>query len=272
MKKITGEMQKHNFEQEALGELNRMLDEEMAKPHKMRDYAKIEEISRACAAVMGDAEQEKEAMQQGYETLTAALHKPRIRMTGRIKAAAVLASAAAVLVGANIFTVTAYNMNLFSALVKITNGGFALNPQPQETAELPTTAEDPYGIKAECAKYGITDVLAPTYLPESFTLGILNQETIEDHLNSIDFTFYDADGNLIQILYNQWDNETLHGNTPCDDYNLTETEIDGNPAIISKEDGQYVLVFRNDTNLETQIWMDGVDYEECDKIVASLDN
>ena len=80
MKKITGEMQIDQFEQEALGELNRMLDEEMAKPHKMRDYAKIEEISRACSAVMGDAVQEKEAMQQGYETLTAALHKPRIRM------------------------------------------------------------------------------------------------------------------------------------------------------------------------------------------------
>lgn len=59
---------------------------------------------------------------------------------------------------------------------------------------------------------------------------------------------------------------------PCDNYNLTETEIDGNPAIISKEDDQYVLVFRNDTNLETKIWMEGVDYEECDKIVASLDD
>ncbi len=271
MKKISGEMQKHNFEQEALGELNRMLDEEMAKPHKMRDYAKIEEISCACAAVMGDAEQEKEAMQQGYETLTAALHKPRIRMTRRFKAAAVLAGAAVLMVGANIFTVAAYDMNLFSALVKITEGGFALNPQP-EIDKLPVTAADPYGIKAECAKYGITEVLAPTYLPEGFTLGDVMHDYTEDYLNSVFFSFYAADRNVIQISYNQWDNETLHGNTPCDDYNLTETEIDGNPAIISKEDGQYVLVFRNDTNLETQIWIEGVDYEECDKIVASLDD
>ena len=272
MKKITGEMQKHNFEQEALGELNRMLDEEMAKPHKMRDYAKIEEISRACAAVMGDAEQEKEAIQHGYETLTAALHKPRIRMTGRIKAAAVLASAAVLMVGANIYTVAAYDMNLFSALVKIVDGGFALNPQPQENVELTVTADDPYGIKAECAKYGITEILAPTYLPEGFVLSNVAQNSVEDYLTDICFDFYDADRNSIQILYTQWDNETLYGNTPCDDYNLTETEIDGNPAIISKEDDQYVLVFRNDTNLETQIWMDGVDYEVCDKIVASLDD
>ncbi len=271
MKKITGEMQKHNFEQEALGELNWMLDEEMAKPHKMRDYAKIEEISRACAAVMGDAEQEKEAMQQGYETLTAALHKPRIRMTGGIKAAAVLVSAAVLMVGANIFTVAAYDMNLFSALVKIVDGGFALNPQPQETTELIVTADDPYGIKAECAKYGITEILAPTYLPEGFVLGMLEQNTNEGYLNTIRFTFYDTKRNPIQIIYNQWDNESLHGNTPCDEFNLTETTINGNPAIISKEDGQYVLVFRNDTNLETQIWMEGVDYEERDKIIASLE-
>ena len=272
MKKITGEMQKHNFEQEALGELNRMLDEEMAKPHKMRDYAKIAEISRACAAVMGDAEQEKEAMQQGYETLTAALHKPRIRMTGRIKAAAVLASAAVLMVGANIYTVAAYDMNLFSALVKIVDGGFALNPQPQETAELTVTADDPYGIKAECAKYGITEILAPTYLPEGFVLGDVTQNNTEGYLNAIFFTFYDADRNVIQITYNQWDNETLHSSTPCNEFNLTETTIDGNPAIISKEDDQYVLVFRNDANLETQIWIEGVDYEECDEIVASLDS
>ncbi len=271
MKNITGEMLKHDFEQEALGELNRMLDEEMAKPHKVRDYAKIEEISRACAAVMGDAEQEKEAMQQGYETLTAALHKPRIRMTRRFKAAAVLASAAVLMVGANIFTVAAYDMNLFSALVKIVDGGFALNPQPQETVELTVVADDPYGIKAECAKYGITEVLAPTYLPEGFTLGNVTHDFAEDCLNSVFFTFYDAERNSIQIYYDQWDSESLYGNTPCDSYNLTETTIDGNPAVISKEDGQYVLVFRNDTNLETKFWMEGVAYEECDKIIASLE-
>lgn len=270
MKKIAGEMQKRNFEQEALGELNRMLDEEMAKPHKMRDYAKIEEISRACAAVMGDAEQEKEAMQQGYETLTAALHKPRIRMTRRFKAAAVLAGAAVLMVGANIFTVAAYDMNLFSALVKITEGGFALNPQP-EIDKLPVTAADPYGIKAECAKYGITEVLAPTYLPEGFVLEGVEHNNTEGYLIDVNFYYYNAEHSVIQISYNQWNDETLYGSTPSDHLNLTETTIHDYPAIISKEDGQYVLVFRNDTNLETQIWMDGVDYEECDKIVASLD-
>ncbi len=259
------------FTQQALRDLNRMLDEEMAKPHKERDYDRIAEISHACSAVMGDGEKEVRRIEEGFRRTEHKIFHPKITMHKRIRVAVAAASAAAVLVGANVFTVTAYNMNLFSALVKITDGSFALNPQPQETVELTVTAADPYGIKAECEKYGITEVLAPTYLPEGFTLGMLNQETIEDHLNSIDFTFYDADRNAIQILYNQWENETLHGNTPCDDYNLTETEIDGNPAIISKEDDQYVLVFRNDTNLETKFWMEGVDYEECDKIIASLE-
>ncbi len=259
------------FTQQALRDLNRMLDEEMAKPQKNRDYEKIAEISRACSAVMGDAEQMEAAMERGYERTMAAMHRKRITMTRCLRTAAVLASAAALLACANMYTVAAYDMNVFSALVKITQGGFSLNPDAQETLTLPTAPDDPYGIKAESAKYGITDVLAPTYLPEGFALGRVHQETTEGYLNSVFFTFYDADRNVIQLLYDQWDNASLSGTTPCDDYNLTETTIDGNPAIISKEDGQYVLVFRNETNLETKIWIEGVDYEECDRIVASLE-
>lgn len=259
----------HEFEQRALLELNRMLDEEMAKPHNERDYKKIKEISAACAAVLDDAEQEKEVMEQGFKKVMAKINKPVISVRRRIQVAVAAAGTAAVLVGANLYTVTAYNTNVFSALVKIADGSFALNPQP--TITLPTTTEDPYGIKAECAKYGITDVLAPTYLPEGFVLEDVEHFYTEGYLNTIDFTYFDADRNVITIIYNQWDNETLHGNTPCDEFNLTETTIDGNPAIISKEDGQYVLVFRNDTNLETKLWIEGVDYEECDRIIASLE-
>ncbi len=259
------------FTQQALRDLNRMLDEEMAKPHKNRDYAKIAEISRACSAVMGDAEQEKAAMEQGFERTMAVLHKPRIRMTRCLRTAAVLASAAALLACANMYTVAAYDMNVFSALVKITQGGFSLNPDAQETLALPTAPDDPYGIKAESAKYGITDVLAPTYLPEGFALGNINQHTTEGYLNDIDFTFYDASGNVIQICYNQWSEESLTSTIPCDEYNLTETTVGEYSAIISKEDGQYVIIFRNETNLESAIWMEGVDYEECDRIVASLE-
>ena len=259
----------HEFEQRALLELNRMLDEEMAKPHNERDYKKIKEISAACAAVLDDAEQEKEVMEQGFKKVMAKINKPVISVRRRIQVAVAAAGTAAVLVGANLYTVTAYNTNVFSALIKIADGSFALNPQP--TITLPTTTEDPYGIKAECAKYGITDVLAPTYLPEGFVLEDLDHLYTEGYVNSITFTYFDARRNVIQINYSQWANETLYNSTPCDDYNLTETEIDGNPAIISQEDGQYVLVFRNDTNLETHIWMEGVDYEECDKIIASLE-
>lgn len=257
------------FTQQAFRDLNQMLDEEMAKPEKERDYKKIADLSRACFAVLGD--NEEKYIEESFHRTKEKLFNPKITMRKRLRIA-VVASAAALLVGANIFTVTAYNMNLFSALVKISDGGFALNPTPQETIILPTTPDDPLGIKAECAKYGITEVLAPTYLPEGFTLEEIEHNCTEGYLNTIRFDYYDVHRNVIQITYTQWDNETLHGNTPCDNYNLTETEIDGNPAIISKEDGQYVLVFRSDTNLETQIWMDGVDYEECDKVVASLDN
>ncbi len=262
----------HEFEQRALLELNRMLDEEMAKPHNERDYKKIKEISAACAAVLDDAEQEQEVMEQGFKKMMAKINKPVISVRRRIQVAVAAAGTAAVLVGANLYTVTAYNTNVFSALVKIADGSFALNPQPTESTDLPTTPEDPYGIKAECAKHGITDVLAPTYLPEGFVLEDVSHNNTEGYLNRVRFDFYDAHRNVILIIYSQWANDTLHGNTPCDDYNLTETEIDGNPAIISQEDGQYVLVFRNDTNLETKLWMEGVDYKECDMVVASLDD
>ena len=52
-------MKYSRFEQQALRELNQMLDEEMKKPAEKRDYQKIAEISRACSAVLGDEMQEK---------------------------------------------------------------------------------------------------------------------------------------------------------------------------------------------------------------------
>ena len=134
--------------------------------------------------------------------------------------------------------------------------------------DLPATPDDPYGIRAECAKHGL-DVLAPTFLPEGFELYDYDysESSVIDSKN-MSFWFYRNESQVVQLIYS-WIPESLPGGgIPSDQFNLHEIEVNGNPAIISEEDNQYTIIFY-DGNLETIITTDS-SYENGDKIVASL--
>ena len=268
------------FQKMALSELNAMLDAEMAKPQKKRDYQKIEEISRACAAIMGDEEQEAEAIDRGYAALTAAIQKHPIRMTKRIKVMLTAGIAAAVMLAANTISVAAFQKDIFTLIVEYGQTGFSIKRQEEvpytgryagevkSVDDLPATPDDPYGIRAECAKHGL-DVLAPTFLPEGFELYDYDySESRVTNYQSMSFWFYRNESQVAQITYRLLPEYANGSGIPSDQFNLREIEVNGNPAIISEEDNQYTIIFY-DGNLETIITTDS-GYENGDKIVASL--
>jgi hypothetical protein len=56
---------------------------------------------------------------------------------------------------------------------------------------------------------------------------------------------------------------------PCNEFNLSEIEVNGAKAVLSQEDGQYVVNYIKDKILYT-IFIQRVDYSECEKIIKSI--
>ena len=56
---------------------------------------------------------------------------------------------------------------------------------------------------------------------------------------------------------------------PTDTYNLTESTINGRTMFILKEDNQFTATYLSN-NVVYVIFSDGLDYDECQKIVESI--
>ena len=56
---------------------------------------------------------------------------------------------------------------------------------------------------------------------------------------------------------------------PCNEFNLSETTVNGTKAILSQEDNQYVVNYTKG-NIIYVIFIQDVDYDECDKIIESI--
>lgn len=267
MKRIMDDRQ---FNQEAMVELNRMLDQEFSKPEHERDYQKIDEITQACAVIMGDEGKEQAVINAGIYKLEKVTSSRPIRIKRRLRYLAIAVAAATMLLTANLYTVLAYQQDLLTVIVERTQNSFSVKYPEMEKIELPTTPDDPYGIKTECAKYKLGDVLAPAYLPEGFELRNCEHDVTEGYSTSVWFAFYRDRKEVIKITYNYYEESSVSSAFPCDDFNLTEIEIQGKPAVVSKEDEQCTLAFRVNANLEITVYTNHLDYQESDKVIKSL--
>lgn len=269
MKEYYQHLLSSRFEQDAMKEIDKLLSEELAKPEHKRDYDKIEELTDIHSYLAGTDEQIDEATEQGIAALKEKMHsKHRPHITRKIKILATVACAALVLLAANAFTVSAWDMDVFTAIIHFTKDGFSVEFPKQEAVVLPTSEDDPYGIKTECAKYGL-EVEAPAYLPEGFVLGDIDSYESSNYIKYVSFHFYRNKEEAIVIDYSLHNDEKKHGSIPSDNFNLFEITVNGKSAIVSKEDNQYTIIW-SDGNLESKIYTYNLDYEESDNIVASL--
>ena len=107
----------------------------------------------------------------------------------------------------------------------------------------------------------------PHYLPEGFVLE--NIETFDrDVAKKITFN-YRKNNEFIVISYKELYDSNFKTNIPSDHFNLEEIQVNGKSAIVSKEDGQFTLIYYDD-NMEYIIATNHLDYNECNKIVASI--
>lgn len=257
------------FEKDALKEITKMLDEEISKPATDRDYDKIEELTDAYVYISGMNEHVQEMTKKGISQLKRRNknNRSRIFMTHRLKIMLSIACVLTALLILNAFTVYAWDENVFSAIIHFTQNGFFVEFPEEETINLTKNKDDPYGIKAECEKWGL-EVEAPTYLPEGFVLDDVEHNYVEGVTNDVNFLFHRGTEGL-KLTYSYFYDENACWSIASDNFNLSEIAINGKSAVVSKEDNQCTVIWA-DGNLESIIYTCELDYEECDKIIASL--
>lgn len=247
-------------------ELTVQLDRELAKPNP--DYDLVDELSAVILEARGKAVQEIDVQSE-----IKAIKKKADNGIKRFRCPrwAVAASAAClVLIGANTVSVAAWGTNIFSAFVQFTKGDLTIDFGKQEQAviNLPTSEDDPYGIKAKCAEYDIYPMI-PYYLPDGFKLTNC-EENILSHSTDLRF-FYENDNTKLILSYEAYKNsdDIPPIGIPTDTHNLQETEINGQTMYVLKEDNQFTAAFLNDSIVYI-ITSNKLDYDECQKVVESM--
>ncbi len=262
MNLILEKIRSESFSEELTAEeLEKQLDLELKKPHP--DYDLVDELSKAILEAKGKAVKEIDVKSE-----IQAIRRKNIKRVRFPKWAMAVSAACVVLISANIFSVSAWDMSIFSVIVEFTKGGMSVDLGKSEVIKLPASENDIYGIKAKCAEYNVSP-LTPSYLPNGFELADFSG-VVCDKFTDLCF-FYQKGNSRLNITYTKYNNSENVPNIgiPTDTYNLQETEINGRTMFILKEDNQFTVTFLND-GIVYVIYSNQLEYDECQKIIESM--
>ena len=249
-----------------ISDLQRELKEEMNKPSSQWDCEKISEITETIHNLSCDSKIEaNETRKEDLLEKVKASKTPKRKIYRRIGA---VAACLLIGVGINVASLSVFGTNMFSAAYRIVKGGMTINMDKEDSVELPTTDDDPYGMKAKCAEYEMYP-LTPTYIPEGFELVNIVDDVNEVFTNVI-FQYKDSGIklNFDFCQYNEGE-EIPPICLPTDTYNIVEEEINGHTMYILKEDNQFTAAFQED-NMVYAITAIDCNYDECQKVIESL--
>lgn len=246
--------------------LEKKLDSELSGYDDEIDFSLVDQLALSVIEARGNNVPEIDTDQKLKEFNK--VHLPNRRKKIRFTGFATIASVLCLLVIGNIYTVKAWNMNLFTFAVEYTKDGVLINfDRKNNEITLPASENDPYGIIAKCSEAGI-DAEIPFYIPEGFYLKECNKEVTDDYKYVM---FYFAkDDAFINFTYDSYLNDESVG-IPSDKHNVTETTVNGHTTAVSKEDNQMIAVFKSGEYLFT-LFTQNVDYQECDKILENIRN
>lgn len=244
-------------------ELESMLNEELSKPENEIDYDLVDQLvtgtleARCISLTETDIEDKRRVL---YE---------RNRKANFFKMPKWFIGAAAaclVLVFGNIYTVSAWDMNVFSFIVEFTKGGAIIDfKKTTDEIVLPTSEDDPYGMIAKCAEIGIKTE-TPHYIPDGFILKEVDSKCIDEYKYAL---FYFVNGKQsVSFTVDSYEEGEQIG-IPSDKHNISEITVNGHAAVVSKEDNQMLVTFQTGSYLFT-MFANGIDYDECDKILENI--
>ena len=253
-----------------LAELQEELSNELKKPVDEQDYDRIDEMTEAIAVLTGNDEIINERAAAGMEKAVAALHRNEKRKRiSRICRVAAIACAVVLLVS-NVWSYSAYGMNVFSAAYKLYNGGMTVDLTKIE--EHGSEAGDRFkqDMQDKCAAHHINAVV-PDYIPAGFEPMENYGRFIEtEHFSDISFYFQKDKAKLI-VHAREFDDpdEITPIGIPTDTHNISEQTINGTSVCVVKEDQEYHAAFLID---KTQYVITGIklDYDECQRVLNSM--
>lgn len=241
--------------------ISELIEKEMSE--KSPDYDKIDHLSELYCSITGVNEIIKQRKAENINKIISEASKVKQKRKHRTrKVLSAIAASVAVVLSANVVSISAFGVNIFKAIVHKEKNYFFIEYTNEKKLA------DPYGIKAECDKYNIHPE-SPEYLPEGFEVLEINHEDVGNE-QIISF-LYCKDEMSIGIYYDIFDNPEEINNIkyPSDYLDTSKIEINGYPAIVLKEDGQFTLSYARD-NVLLSIFTVNVPYEECDKIIESI--
>lgn len=253
------------FTVEAYSYIKTELDRETSKPLRKRDFDRIEQLTSQLAELSGDDTlYNTERLYDRLRSYERESKKP----VNIFKRFVPVLCCFGLIFTANCVSVAAWNMNIVSAVIEISKGGFAIDfGKPKEEIHLPTSKDDPYGFIAKLAEYDI-EFETPHYIPEGFVLTEVSTNVDEGFANTVRF-LYEKDKQCLSLAFKRFYDEIPDIGIPSDHYNISETEVNGSPAIVSKEDDQYTITYEKDKIVFVMFSVD-VPYDECEKIVVSI--
>ena len=265
MKKIN----KYNLNELSINELENLLNKEMKKPAFLINSSLIENITNTICSKKGvsaatvDNNEISDMVNKIIDE-----NRNHVKLKHRI-AYRITACAMALFICLNVYTVSAYNENIFSFLVEFTKGGVLVqfNESQEEEIIIPVSPDDPYGIIAKCKENGIENIETPHYLPEGFILTEFEADN-DDFSKYVHFTYKNGKQFIFLNFEEYHDGLPEKTGIPSDEHNITEIKINEHPAIMSREDNQMIVICQYD-NKSNDIFAQDVPYDECDKIINS---
>lgn len=253
-----------SFTVKSTEELEAMIDKELSKPDNEIDYELVNELTLQAIEEKGQKPLHNDVDEKLKELKSIqSIEKKRFRLP---KWSIGLVAACVMLMCANVVSVSAWNMNIFTLIVELTQGGVKIDFGKQtEEIVIPTSEDDLYGIIAKCNEVGI-NVETPHYIPDGFILTNICYDTNNDQRKFIAM-IYEKDNQLINFTFESC-MDGLMG-IPSDEHNISEITVNGHTAIMSREDNQMIAIFRSGDFYVTIITKN-VDYTECDNILNSI--
>ena len=252
-------------------ELKIQLGDELKKPINQQDFDLIDELNLAIIEMSGHSDNVKidvsEKLNQIYNT--AAKKKILFRKIPKMVIAACVTFI--VIISANVASLSVYGMNIFSTIVEFGKGtiNFDFNQQERKkTIDLSVSADDPYGLKSECQKNGMSPLL-PSFIPEGYKLVNIENGNIDGFSKGIDFLYKNKDQS-IDIVIDEYEKQipTDFG-FPNENGNLEELKIEERLTFILHEGKRYSSSFSKDLTLY-RVHAENVDYDTLKKILESF--
>lgn len=272
---LIANIQAHAAEDQALlAELYEKFNAELKKPAKKRDYQLIDELTAAIYEATSEQDLEQ-VTQQGIAAISAA-HAQRVKShpclySRWLRPVAVLCTCLAVVLGLNVWTTSAFHMNLFKTVYQIADGGISISvTDAVPEVSLEKKPDDPYGLRAECEKYGFSPRV-PEYIPEDFKL--VGIDEMEDDTEGSLYFRYVLRQKRLNIGFEYLDNPDDYLDTsfgcPSDHYNVIQENLDGIDVVISWEDRQFTAMFTADHIIYSVSSID-LDYDEAYAVLRSF--